>query len=479
VSQIFLSYGDEDRPRTLVLVEALRSQGWSIWWDRTIPPGETWDTVIEHALDAASCVVVLWSATSVSSYWVKLEAREALRRGILVPALLDDVSIPLEFRAIQAARLVGWKGDQKDLEFEKLVRALEGKIRKPAGRIEPHEETVQPPPPPPPRRTALLAASALVGLLAVGIYLWFLHQPRQIVIGVMDFHRRGNVPEWVSEYTRRTLNTILSNVADVHVYSSEAIDFLCTKKNLSEIEAAKQLGVTKMVLGHISEADRRLMLAVDLVDIGSNGMLDPTIPPLRGTEDQVAEMVNRAAMTIVKSLKHGVSDKELQELVANHSAEDLDSYRLLADSMGIAVDEKRTPPPAPSPKPALPDTSSLGWPASAWAADPSEPQIRQLIERYRAALESKNLDDIGQLYVDMTPGMRDALTRYFSTADELKIKFSEPEILVAGDDAVATFTRNDDFKDSRSGRAMHLEVRISLVAKQQSGWKIQGLRKPS
>jgi hypothetical protein len=59
--------------------------------------------VIEEALDSARCVVVLWSKASVASQWVKTEAAEAMRRKILVPVLIEDVKIPLEFRRLQAA----------------------------------------------------------------------------------------------------------------------------------------------------------------------------------------------------------------------------------------------------------------------------------------------------------------------------------------------------------------------------------------
>ena len=104
MSDIFLSYATGDRPRTRLLVEALESQGWSVWWDRTIAPGRTFDSVIEKSLAEARCVVVLWSKASVSSDWVKTEAAEAARRRVLVPVLIDEVTVPLEFRRVQAAR---------------------------------------------------------------------------------------------------------------------------------------------------------------------------------------------------------------------------------------------------------------------------------------------------------------------------------------------------------------------------------------
>jgi len=53
------------------------------------------------------------------------------------------------------------------------------------------------------------------------------------------------------------------------------------------------------------------------------------------------------------------------------------------------------------------------------------------------------------------------------------------DLAVEGDEALATFTREDTFVDVGSGRHMHLEVRISgILTKQQGAWKIQGLRDP-
>ncbi|HWR91042.1 MAG TPA: toll/interleukin-1 receptor domain-containing protein [Desulfobacterales bacterium] len=109
MADIFISYASEDRNRVIPVVKALERYGWSVWWDRIIPPGKTFAKVIEEALGASRCLVVLWTAASVKSDWVSNEAGEGARRGILIPALLDDVEIPFEFKRIQAANLTDWR----------------------------------------------------------------------------------------------------------------------------------------------------------------------------------------------------------------------------------------------------------------------------------------------------------------------------------------------------------------------------------
>jgi hypothetical protein len=125
---IFVSYASQDRERVRPLVETLRTLGWSVWWDRELKPGETWDEVIGKALASARCVVVLWSANSIASDWVRIEAEHARQRGTLVPAYLEVVALPAPLDRVHAADLSGWSGEAWHPAIQEVVKAIREKL---------------------------------------------------------------------------------------------------------------------------------------------------------------------------------------------------------------------------------------------------------------------------------------------------------------------------------------------------------------
>jgi len=108
MADIFLSYASEDRAAVEPLVSGLESQGYSVWWDRQLKVGGSFDKQIEAAIEGCHCVLVLWSRHSIDSDWVRAEAGEGLERGNLVQIVLDELRPPLVFRQQQAFR---WSGD--------------------------------------------------------------------------------------------------------------------------------------------------------------------------------------------------------------------------------------------------------------------------------------------------------------------------------------------------------------------------------
>ena len=167
MSDVFISYARNDRDKAKALAEVLADQGWSVWWDRTIPPGKPFDEVIEHALDTAKCVIVLWSKSSIASSWVKNESAEAMRRNILVPVLIEDVRIPLEFRRLQAADLRGWQPGETHPELEQLFDSVRACVSPTDGgplprRIEKPEKAK------PPIKKAFIAGAIIIAAIVIG-----------------------------------------------------------------------------------------------------------------------------------------------------------------------------------------------------------------------------------------------------------------------------------------------------------------------
>lgn len=139
MADIFISYASKDRNKAEELAETLSTHGWSVWWDRKIPLGKSYDEVIEKALGESKCVIVLWSAVSVVSEWVRNEASEAKRRGILVPVFVERVDAPLAFRLLNGADLYEWQAGTPNSEFDQLVERVTELLGKPqsSGSIEP------------------------------------------------------------------------------------------------------------------------------------------------------------------------------------------------------------------------------------------------------------------------------------------------------------------------------------------------------
>ena len=126
MADVFISYASDDRPRVAPLVQLLEDRGISVWWDRSLNPGQTWPEVIERELTHAGCVVVAWSKQSVESPWVRLEAHHAKRRRNLIPVRLDGSPIPSEYATFQAFDL---RGTPEPRELEQFGAAITAQLR--------------------------------------------------------------------------------------------------------------------------------------------------------------------------------------------------------------------------------------------------------------------------------------------------------------------------------------------------------------
>jgi nucleotide-binding universal stress UspA family protein len=103
---IFVSYAHEDRVRAQAFAQALEALGWAVWWDDRTRAGAEFDEVVDQQLDAALCVLVVWSSASVPSRWVRAEAAAADEQGKLLPVTFErGLRPPIQFRQLATAFL--------------------------------------------------------------------------------------------------------------------------------------------------------------------------------------------------------------------------------------------------------------------------------------------------------------------------------------------------------------------------------------
>jgi hypothetical protein len=172
MSDVFISYSHKDTDFVRDLVKPLEAEGFSVWWDHTIPPGKTWDDVIARGIREAKACIIVWSPNSVISDWVKEEATLAKEGGKYLPIQIAADLPPMGFRRIQAADLRSWSGNVQDPQWRLLMTEITnlvgGKDAGPAAVVTPAVQTSQAPP----TRRVATAHTGRTGLIvgsAVGI----------------------------------------------------------------------------------------------------------------------------------------------------------------------------------------------------------------------------------------------------------------------------------------------------------------------
>lgn len=92
-NNIFISYSKVDSDFAIKLADDLVLSGFSVWIDREIQVGKSWQETIERRLKEASEVIVILSPSAMKSKWVQHEG--ALAYGWnkpLFPILIEEIS---------------------------------------------------------------------------------------------------------------------------------------------------------------------------------------------------------------------------------------------------------------------------------------------------------------------------------------------------------------------------------------------------
>jgi TolB-like protein len=271
MSDVFVSYKAEDRRRVKPLVEALQAEGFSVWWDEQIGGGAAWRSAIETELNAAKCVIVVWSSRSIGpeGTFVQDEATRAQQRHVYVPVLIDKVHLPLGFGETQALPLTGWRGDRSDARYEAILEA----VRRNAGA---KRRSARPllPQPKVDRRTAI-AGGAIAAIAVAGVGAWTLLKPGAASassdsIAVLPFENLSGDPAqaYFSDGIAEEIRNALARVAGLKVVgrtSSEAV------RSEDAETVAKKLAVANILTGSVRQSPSTIRISAELID-GRSGL---------------------------------------------------------------------------------------------------------------------------------------------------------------------------------------------------------------
>ena len=121
---VFISYSRTNRDMVRRLADAIGRLGYVVWWDEELPAHLSYGEVITQKIGEAKATLVVWSAESAASEWVRAEADMARNEKKLIQTALGDCTPPLPFNQIQYAAIGDWTGEEDHPGWRKAKASL-------------------------------------------------------------------------------------------------------------------------------------------------------------------------------------------------------------------------------------------------------------------------------------------------------------------------------------------------------------------
>jgi adenylate cyclase len=293
MSDVFVSYARPDEPIAERVAEGLRAEGHRVWRDDELPAHRAYAEVIEERLKSAKAVVVLWSAESAKSQWVRAEADTARAAGTLVQVTVDGTIPALPFNQLQCADLSGWNGEADSPGWNKLKASVGALAPMEAGK----ESKA------PGRRSA-----------------------RQVSVCVLPFANMSGdcEQEYFSDGISEDITTDLSKVSALGVVArNTAFTFKGQSVNIGEV--ARKLGVSHVLEGSVRKVGGRVRITAQLVD-GETGdhvwadRYDRDLDDIFAIQDEISK-------AIVTALKLKLLPEE-KKAIEQRGTTNAEAYRL-------------------------------------------------------------------------------------------------------------------------------------------------------
>jgi TolB-like protein len=286
MSDVFISYARSTAKQAQEVAEALRSLGYSIWWDDDLPSHRAYADVIEEQLNSARAVVVIWSAEAVKSQWVRSEANRAREDGKLVQLSVDNANLPMPFDQIHCADLSAWSGNAENPEWRAVlssVSALAGDESAAGAAAASDSQSTRKPSklsdvPKPGERPALAL-------------------PAKPSIAVLSFSSPGDDPddEYFVDAISEDIVTALSRWHWFFVIASNS-SFTYKGRDIDASRIGRELGVRYVLEGSVRKIANRVRVTAQLVDVSDGSHVwaerfDRELVDILALQDAITEQV--------------------------------------------------------------------------------------------------------------------------------------------------------------------------------------------
>lgn len=297
LADIFVSYSSADLERVEPLVAHLQTAGYSVWFDRHLQGGTMFSEKIEDEVNKASVVIVFWSGASLKSGWVTDEAEIGRTAGKLVPVKLDNITLPIGFRQIQAIDLAMWNGQTGDAAVEQLTSAVAHLMDNKSGSEGEAKGT---------SRSDAPAAS----------------------IAVLPFVNMSSDPEqeFFSDGISEELLNLLARIKQMRV-TARTSSFQFKGQNLDMTKIGEILGVAHLLEGSVRKAGNKVRITAQLIETATGFHMwsqtyDRTLDDIFAIQDEISA-------AIVEALKeHILGEVEAPEATRSINLEAYEQYLL-------------------------------------------------------------------------------------------------------------------------------------------------------
>jgi adenylate cyclase len=302
MSNVFISYGRSTVRQARSAAAALRTAGYSVWFDEELQPHRAFSREIEQQLTAAKAALVIWSAGAAASDWVLSEANRAREERKLVQLSIDGARLPMPFDQIQCADLSGWTGDGEHPAWSKVVASIAELVG---------EST----------RSSAPVAQAPLPL------------PSRPSIAVLPFANLSGDSEqdYFADGVVEEITTALSRIRSIFVIASDSM-LRFRGKAINPTEVARLFGVRYVLEGSVRKAGDRVRIAVRLLD-GAEGAqvwaerFEDTLADIFCLQDEVA-------LRVAGKIEPTIRETEIRR-ASGRSTDNLGAYDLFLRALPL------------------------------------------------------------------------------------------------------------------------------------------------